>query len=74
MGRVSQIVTGWFQRKPKKLSFMTTMFCIDCSHLWDASNVSFPCPKCASKEVIDASRWPDANLGAPTAENGKGEA
>ncbi len=43
--------------KKKKMSFVTTMFCLDCEHMWDASNVSYPCPKCASKQVIAASRW-----------------
>ena len=43
--------------KKKKMSFMTTMFCLDCEHMWEASNVSRPCPKCASKQVIAASRW-----------------
>lgn len=66
-------MTGMFQRqvKPRKPLFMTTMICIDCHHMWDASNISFPCPKCASKEVVAASRWQPDNTSIPSMGMGK---
>jgi len=62
---MNRITTGLSSKKTKRLSFMTTMFCLDCEWLWDASNVSNPCPRCASKEVIAASRWAPARHGMP---------
>ncbi|MCD4678045.1 MAG: hypothetical protein K8S18_18935 [Desulfobacula sp.] len=61
----NRITTGLFRPGKKKLSFMTTMFCLDCEFMWDASNISHPCPRCASKEVLAASRWAPAKYGMP---------
>lgn len=52
-----------FGKTRKRPSFMTAMICIDCHHMWKASNISHPCPVCASREVIAASRWqPDNSM------------
>ncbi|MCF6246898.1 MAG: hypothetical protein L3J69_06000 [Desulfobacula sp.] len=71
---IHRIVTGLFRpKKRKRPSYLTTMICIedDCGYIWDASNVSLPCPKCASKEVVALSRWAPAKYGMPRLYQGK---
>lgn len=65
MGRITTGIFSPRRRDSKKLSFLTTMFCLDCELIWEASNVSYPCPRCASREVIAASRWAPAKYGMP---------
>ena len=70
MGRIT---TGMFNPKGKRLSFLTMMICLehDCGHMFEASRVSNPCPKCASKAVIPAAYWAPAKYGMPKLELGK---
>ncbi|SDU27227.1 hypothetical protein [Desulfobacula phenolica] len=71
----NRITTGIFGPVNKRMKFMTTMFCIDCEHMWEASRISNPCPRCASKVVIPAAKWAPAKYGVPKLEMGKlGEA
>ncbi len=61
----NRTTTGWFKPKGKKLSFMEVMVCLenDCGHIWEASNMSSPCPKCASGSVIPLSTLDPENKG-----------
>lgn len=47
------------QRKQKAMPFMTVMACPDnkCEHVWQASDISRPCPKCGNTNVIPVSNW-----------------
>lgn len=69
----NRITTGIFGPVNKRMKFMTTMFCLDCENMWDASNFSLPCPRCASKATIPAAKWAPARYGMPKLEMGKVE-
>jgi len=62
---LNRMMAGAYRPKARKLSFMTTMVCLehDCGYMYEASNINRPCPKCASNAVIPASRWsPDGAI------------
>jgi hypothetical protein len=55
-----RITTGIFSpSKGKPLSFMVVMICPDatCAHVWEASCISTPCPRCGNRDVVPASKW-----------------
>lgn len=63
--KMNRITTGIFNPKGERPLFSTTMFCLDCELMWEAQNVSFPCPRCESKEILAAARWAPARYGMP---------
>jgi hypothetical protein len=56
---LNRLMAGVYRPKVRKLSFFTTMICLehDCGHMYETSCISTPCPACASNAVIPASRW-----------------
>jgi len=54
-----------FKKKKPRPGFLTVVMCIDCEHIWEASNISKPCPKCASETVVAMARWQPAKYGMP---------
>jgi len=70
MGRIT---TGIFNPKGKKLSFLTMMICLECSHLFESSRTDSPCPKCADGATFPAANWAPAKYGMPKLGMGKVE-
>jgi hypothetical protein len=56
---LNRLMAGAYRPKTRKLSFITTMVCLehDCGHIYESSCMSRPCPSCASNAVIPASKW-----------------
>ncbi len=52
-------------RPKKRPSYLTTLFCLDCEHLYPASCITSACPRCSSGAVIAAARWAPAKYGMP---------
>ncbi len=65
MDMKKRVATGWFQVRKQRPKSLITMICLeaDCGHLWDASCISNPCPKCGSGAVVPAENWNFGNKG-----------
>jgi len=68
---MNRFVTGWFKPKAKKLSFLTTLYCLDCGHFFESSRTGRPCVKCASASTMPAANWSPTKYGMPKFEMGK---
>ncbi|MCK5100393.1 MAG: hypothetical protein KAR45_19950 [Desulfobacteraceae bacterium] len=68
------ILRSLVRSKPKKLSFMTTLACLDCGHLFESSRTARPCPRCASSATIPAANWSPVKFGMPKFKLNKGAA
>jgi predicted amidophosphoribosyltransferase len=68
---MSRFVTGWFNSKPRKLSFLTVLYCADCGHLFESSRTGRSCPRCASNATLPAANWAPVKYGMPKLETGK---
>jgi len=69
--RMSRFVTGWFSPKGKKLSFLITLYCLDCGHFFESSRTGVSCVKCASASTMPAANWSPAKYGMPLFKMGK---
>ena len=61
---MNHILNGLFGpgRKPKPLSFLTTLYCPNCKRLFAASRIGSKCTWCASENTYPADQWPEKEL------------
>ena len=69
---LNRITTGLFRPvKRKKPKYLTTMICLECGHLFEASRTDRPCPGCGDAATFPASKWAPAKYGMPKFKTGR---